>query len=470
MRLLSCARVRARIRGAWGLAVLVAAAPAFAQQVPLGSVPGQNALQNRVGTSINLTCAGLGAAGVPLGGTSDQSDLFTRCTEMVLNANQILGTGPTMVGNTTSLGLSASGLNDAVLQLSNQSGGAVGPNGTQAAFVQAANLQQRFVALRDGVDGLDLAGLDLGPEMQNALALQSALDDAASGDAFTLPDGLGAFLTGKGNIGHFSGNSELLAFDFYSWGVTGGVDYRFMDALVAGFAFGWLGSRSDFTGSNGDLESNAYIPSLYASFTRDAFYADAIISYAYGDFDLTRNINYPSVSRTARGDTHANEISFSVGGGYEFDLAQVVEGLVAGPRLRYDFVHQWVDGFDESGARGLNLRYRDYEIEASVLAVGFDASYAISTSFGVLTPQLRFDWNHDFATDPERIRASFLADPQQLVFFVRPDTLDRDFFTLGVGLVATLPHGLSAFADWETLLDYRDVQNNTIRVGGRYEF
>lgn len=455
-----------------GLAILLAlaaATPAHAQ-LPLGSVPGQNALQERVGTSINATCIGLGNAGVSLTGSSDQSDLFARCTEMVLNANQILGTGPTSVGGESSLGLSSFGLNQSVLQLSDQTGGAVGPNGTQAAFVQVSNLQQRFVALRDGATGFSIAGLDLGPDTAQALASAAAFDHAVAGDDVKLPEGLGAFLTGKGNVGHFSGNQELLGFDFYGWGLTGGLDYRFTDDLVAGVAFGWLGSRSDFTGSNGDLDANAYIPSLYASFTHGAWWADGIVSYAYSDFDLTRNIVYPSVNRTARGDTDSNEISFSVGGGYEFDLAQVAEGLTAGPRLRYDYVHQWVDGFDESGARGLNLRYRDYEIDASVLVVGFDAAYAVSTPFGILSPQLRFDWNHDFSADPERIRASFVADPNQLVFFVRPDTLDRDFFTLGVGLVATLPRGVSAFLDWETLLDYRDVQNNTFRLGGRYEF
>lgn len=450
------------------LVFLGVASPALAQQYPLGTVPGQTAFQSRMGDSINLTCIGLANAGVSLAGPSASSDLFARCSEMVVNA-VVIETGATVPGGGPSLGLTAPGLNSAILQLSDQTGGAVGPNSTQAAFVQVANLKNRVVALRDGDSGFSIAGLQL-RGMEGA-GLESGLPPAgAAGDAAALPEGLGVFLTGQGDIGHYGGSDELLGFNYYDWGVTGGVDYRFTEDLVAGLAFGWVGSRSDFTGSQGDLESDAYVPSLYGSYTHGGWYADAIFSYAYSDFDLSRRIVYPSVNRTATGDTHANEFSFSVGGGHEFDLKEVVEGLTAGPRVRFDYLIQDVASFDESGASGLNLSYRDYQIESIVSVVGFDAAYALSTSFGVVTPQLRFDWNHEFAPDPARIEATFLADPNQFVFFVRPDNLDRDFFRLGFGVAATLPHGVSTFIDWETILDYDAVQNNAIRIGARYEF
>lgn len=454
------------------LAGLGLASTSTAQQYPLGAVPGQTPLQSRVGTSVNRTCIGLGGLGVTTGGNSARSDLFTRCSEMVANANQILGIGgpaPGPGGGAPSLGLTSGGLNGAVLQLSDQMGGVVGPNGTQAAFVQVANLQNRVVALRDGDTGFSVAGLDL-RGFQLDPAFEGLPKAGAAGDAGALPQGLGVFLTGQGDIGHYSGSDELLGFNYYDWGVTGGVDYRFTEDFVAGLAFGWVGSKADFSGSRGDLDSNAYIPSLYGSYTHGGWYADAIFSYAYSDFDLERRIFYPTVNRTATGDTSANEFSFSVGGGYEFDLKEVAEGLTVGPRARFDYLIQDVDSFDESGANGLNLSYRDYQIESIVSVLGFDASYALSTSFGVITPQLRFDWNHEFAPGPARVEASFVADPNQFTFFVRPDSLDRDFFRLGFGVSATLPHGVSTFLDWETILDYDDVQNNAIRIGGRYEF
>ena len=406
------------LRRTVGLAFLVAGSfivpnPAAAQQLPLGSVPGQNAVQQRMGTSINVVCLGL-----PTNGTAAQTDLLGRCTEMVLNANQLLGTGPTSGGDYNSLGLTSNGLDNAILQLSPNKGGAVAPNQTQVAFVQVANLKQRFAALRDGDTGFSVAGLKLDGTPLEHVDLSSFGQGVASGDTPQLPEGLGVFLTGEGDIGHFSGSDEVVGFNYYSWGVTGGVDYRFLEDFVAGLAFGWVGSRSDISGNGGDLQSDSFIPSLYASWTHDAWYADGIFSYARDNFDLSRNIVYPTVNRTATGDTNANEYSFSLGGGYEFDLKEVVEGLTAGPRVRFDYVDQLVDSFNEGGANGLNLSYRDYEIESAVSVVGFEAAYAVSTSFGVITPQMRFDWDHEFADQPERIKASFVADPNDVTFFV----------------------------------------------------
>lgn len=468
LRILRCAAVVAL--GAFGPSL-----PADAQLV-LGQVPGQTTLENRMGNSVNRTCGGLGAAGANTAGPTAADDLFARCTEMVLNANVIVNGGPSTGSGVASLGLTSGQLNDALLQLSDYAGGAIGPSGTQAAFVQVASLGQRLLALREGATGWSVAGLfprglqDAEGVPDAGAALLGSVSGLPDVGAVALPAGLGVFVTGHGDILHYGGSDELLGFDDYGGGVTVGVDYRFLENLVAGLAFGWTGSSADFQDAGSNLDANSYVPSVYASYTHGGFYADGIFSYAYDTFDLSRRIVYPTVNRTAEGDTDANEFSFSLGGGYEFDLKDVVEGLTAGPRIRYDYLHQDVASFEESGARGLNLRYRDVQIESSVLAVGFETAYAVSTGFGVLTPQLRFDYNHEFAAQPQRIEATFIADPNQFVFFVRPDYLDRDFFKLGVGLAATLQHGVSAFIDWETLLGYDDVQSNVIHVGARYEF
>jgi outer membrane autotransporter protein len=440
--------------------------PAAAQQLLLDQVPGASGFQQRIGGSVQTTCVGLGAVAPQL--NAAQQDLFLRCTEMVVNADNIQGfptPGPT-------LGLDAAGLNDALLQVSDYASGAVGLNQTQSAFVQAANIQSRFLALREGDTGISIAGLQVPQNDEHGFPapVSAFRQDAASGDAAALPAGLGVFLTGKGNWGDFDGTSEQLGFDYGGGGVTGGVDYRFTEQLVAGLAFGWVGSRADFDGSGGHLDQDAFIPSIYASFTDGGFYADGIFSYSYNTFDLERRIRYAFINRTATGDTDANEYSFSLGAGYEFDLKEVAEGLTAGPRVRFDYLNEQIDGFGESGANGLNLTYLDYRIESAVSVVGAEAAYAISTSFGVLTPQIRADWNHEFADAPARVKARFTNDPNNIVFYARPARLNRDFARLGAGIVGTFAHGISAFLDYEVILGLNHVEANVVNLGGRYEF
>lgn len=444
------------------------AGAAFAQVFPLGQVPGSDSLQQRVGTSVQVTCQGLAAISpTGAGFSADRKDLQDQCNALVGNGFAVAGMpmpGP-------NLGLDATQLNQALEQVSHHQGGAIGVNQNQVAFVQVANLQRRFLALREGQTGISIAGLQLRRDGERFGAPAGGLfQDSASGDEAGLPQGLGIFLTGSGDWGSFDGSSEQLGFDVASWGVTGGVDYRFTDELVAGLAFGYVGSRAGFEGPNGHLDQDAYIPSLYASYNHGGFYADAIFSYAYDAFDLVRRINYATIHRTASGDTHGNQYSGSLGGGYEFHLDQLAEGLSVGPRARFDYAYEQIRSFTESGANGLNLRYDGYDIESAVSVLGAEASYAVSTSFGVVTPQLRVDWNHEFAADPARVKARFAADPNEVVFFVRPARLNRDFCRLAAGVVGTFPHGISAFVDYETVLGLNGVENHVVHLGGRYEF
>ncbi len=453
------------------LAAAGLASPAQAQQLPLGSVAGQNPLQQRVGQSVNQTCGGLLRAGF-VAGPSPQQDLTARCTEMVLNAVQVnTGMNPGQMAGVGSLGLDATALNNAILQLSNQNGASSGFNRNQNTFITPSAVRRRFIALREGDTGISIVGLPgLGSAEANVGSGLSLTDGSSSGAELTLPEGLGVFVTGNGEFGRFAGSSEELGYDLGSGGVTAGVDYRFTDELVAGVAVGYQGTKASFDGYNGDVVSNAVSPTLYASYNHGGFYADGLLSYGYTGSFVKRRIRYANINRTAHGNTNASDYTIGLGAGYEFALDQVAEGLSVGPRARFDYFYQTINGFDEFGANGLNLRYDPYRINSAITSLGIDASYAISTDFGVLTPQVRVDWQHEFLNDNNPMSARFAADPNQFRFFVIPAQTDRDFVGLGVGVVATLPYGVSAFVNYDTIIGLRNISDNVFSVGGRYEF
>jgi uncharacterized protein with beta-barrel porin domain len=450
--------------GPWfAIVLLLFAGTARAQQANLASLPGQNALQQRTGTAVTVVCAGLGPAGLGVdpSGASATSDLFARCRELVQTGNEIEGSGPTSF----SLGLSANETNQALLEVVHDEGSAGGPGRTPAIFIHAANVERRFAALRDGATGISLAGLNLigGDGVVPGSAL---LEDSASGPDGQLPEGLGIFLTGDVGYGTFDGSDEELGFDYDSWGLTGGVDYRFLPELVAGVAFSYVGSDADIDGNSGDLEDAAYLGALYAQYATGGLYVDGVVSYGGHDFDQERRIRYPGVNRTANGKTDAAEYSASVGAGYEWQI----ESLTIGPRVRFDYFEEDIGSYSESGAGGLNLRYGDYEVRSVTSVLGVDAAYAISTGFGVITPQIRLDWEHEYENDGNSIRARYAADPNRIQFFVDPEGPDRNYFNLGVGVVATFGSGFSAFVDYQTVLGLDDVDDHLFTVGGRYEF
>jgi hypothetical protein len=88
----------------------------------------------------------------------------------------------------------------------------------------------------------------------------------------------------------------------------------------------------------GWMDVNAYTFSAFGTYYVGSLYVDGIFSYAWNDFDRTRNIRYsipsltdpPStttVNQSARSETDGTQYSFGLSTGYDF----AVSGFTVGP-------------------------------------------------------------------------------------------------------------------------------------------
>ncbi|HEX4889096.1 MAG TPA: autotransporter outer membrane beta-barrel domain-containing protein, partial [Alphaproteobacteria bacterium] len=403
---------------------LCAGSLAFAQN--LANVPGTTPLQSRTGAVVAAVCgqfitanAANPAAAVGRDNGTDQGDLFGRCGDMVHNANALLGSGPTAF----SLGLDAASLNGALTEIAHDETAAQGANTTQDTEVQVDNLSGRLSALRGGAKSISSAGLNMFDSSGRALAangdwLNSTL---AAGEDDT-NSRFGLFITGDYSFGEDDGSSEEAGYDHDGYGVTAGADYKFSENFIGGAALGYTSTSNDFDGNGGDLDQDTYSLSLYASVYSGPAYLDGVVSYAFSDTNIDRNIVYGGlvrpVNRVAKGDTESDEWSFSIGAGYEFSS----EGWSLTPMARATWSDADIDSYSETGASGLNLAVADQNVKSFETALGADLSYAHSTSFGVVIPNLRLEWAHEFDNDSRRISAQYVNDPRNNRFFVRTDS------------------------------------------------
>ena len=104
------------------------------------------------------------------------------------------------------------------------------------------------------------------------------------------------------------------------------------------------------------------------------------------------------------------------------------------------------------------------------MVLGGHFSYAISTSRAVLSPQLRFEWEHEFRDGSRDIDSRFVHDPTSTSFRIGTDDPDRDFFNLGIGISATFPGQKSGFLFYETKLGHDDIKHDSLTAGMRFEF
>jgi outer membrane autotransporter protein len=102
--------------------------------------------------------------------------------------------------------------------------------------------------------------------------------------------------------------------------------------------------------------------------------------------------------------------------------------------------------------------------------LGGQASYSISQPWGVLVPQARLEWLHEFEDDSRLVTASFAQDTGAVEFSVPTDNPDRDYFNLGLGVAAVLPQGRSVFLYYETVVGRNDLTQHSVAAGVRLEF
>jgi outer membrane lipase/esterase len=349
--------------------------------------------------------------------------------------------------------------------------------------MQRANIAARLMTLRQARGSSAVAALS--PQDLNIVGISTG-GAAGDGDGSALGGRLGLFLNGRIGSGSKDTTDLEAGYDVDTTGLTAGADYRINEQAVVGAAFSFGNTDADFDNnslglSGGTFESDGYSLALFASWSGERSYFDAIASYGQMDHESRRRISYtlsipddPDLGAnvtetwdaTARGDTESD--MFSIGASYGYDFGNGPWRY--GPILAINYLEVSVDGFAEKGAPGLELTYGDQDGDSLQLQAGLDVAYTAGMSWGVLSPHARFIYVNEQMNDSQVIDLRYSSDPLGAVFGVRSDDPDQDFFRWGVGLSALFANGFAAFIDYDAVLSLETVDYGELTVGLRYSF
>lgn len=269
------------------------------------------------------------------------------------------------------------------------------------------------------------------------------------------------------DFGSHDTTTNQTGFQFDNHNFVFGADYRLLDNWVAGSSFSYRRKNASFDAGRGETLSDSYTGNLYTTYNiTDALHVDATASYGGFSYETTRNINLiGSPSSVAKGSPDGNQYAFSWGGGYDFNY----QALTIAPYARGEYINQDIDGFRERGSIAA-VQFAKQNIESLTSTVGIQTAYAISLPWGVLIPQLRGEWHHQFLDGRRQIQASFVTDPSGQIFTLSGDGPSRDYYTFGAEVSTVLPGGISAFLAYETLQGYSNINSNKLMLGSRLEF
>ncbi len=401
-------------------------------------------------------------------GTS-QGDLVGRCTAAIEIANGVVP------------GVAPSSVIDALQQITGEEtialdaivAGTVRPQ-TQAIAARVASFSiapaTRLAFRTQWAEPVRIA------DAADALGYQSDAGNGGFGTESEIGRGFSAFLTGYYFTGDQDPTSLESGFDFDGYSITGGVDKMISDRFVIGVAGGYTDTGIDFDDAAGGLDTEAYSISGYGvANVSDALQASLMTSYSFIDYRSERNISYndgrDQVDRTAVGETDATQFALTGALHYTFQSG----AFSWGPMARFSYLRQHVDGFEETGASGLNLAYNDERSFSVTSGLGLNAAYSASTAAGVITPYVRAEWEHEYDDDARVFSVRYVADTfaetlTEPAAFIVTDAPDRDRARIGAGVAAQFAGGVAGFIDYETVVALDNVSSHTISAGLRVEF
>jgi uncharacterized protein YhjY with autotransporter beta-barrel domain len=318
----------------------------------------------------------------------------------------------------------------------------------------------------------------------------------------------GVFVQGSYNSGHHDLTTNEDPFDFHAISVTAGVDYNF-GAAVLGASLGYDDydagfNTSGLTVSGGSERVEGTSASLYGAWfgehwtfngiatygkltTSQSRRVDYTVTYAFGidqgnlDPGCTANCQV-TANQTflASPDGHTVAVGATAGYQLSFDNWDIMPSLSANYR-RADF-SQFTEYNNQPvtatspGGYGLALAYGGQTNESIRSILGVEISRGFSMPFGVLSPIVRGEWDHEFRTGVTYIQAHYANDPSLLqgeclsCFSIPTDPATANYGIVGAGLSVTLAHRVQAFVYDEVLVGYSDYRSNSIAFGARAQF
>jgi uncharacterized repeat protein (TIGR01451 family) len=445
----------------------------FALNGGLASLPGLTPSEIEVANALDHACPALAAVGTL---TVAAQDLLAQCQALASAA----ASNPDQVANALNQMLP----HDALLQ-TNAS--------ILVAGAQFDNIKARLAALRSGSGGDHFGGLafsspegvlPLGKLGETALGFDDKPADKNDHDKSSEVGGgfdrWGFFASGTFGDGSANARSATPGYGFRSGGITAGVDYRVNDHMIFGVSAGYASYSSNVDVVGGGLDTRGWSLSAYSSFFRqDNWYVDGVLTWGHNNYDINRRIVYAlttttgtdSVNQTATSSSSGTTLAGALTLGRDFSKGPWSFGpYLRGTWTRTDFGSYQENLVSSQSGSGLGLSVQSRSTKDVSSVLGAKVNYASSQSWGVMMPHAEIEWEHDFENNPDSITAHFLQDPTATPFQLGGDSIDTDFFRLGLGLSFQFAHGRSGFIYYEKTLGLTGITQNSIAVGFRMEF
>ncbi len=239
----------------------------------------------------------------------------------------------------------------------------------------------------------------------------------------------GFFVTSGASFAREGARADAPGFKANTVNVLAGYDQRISSNIVAGVFGGYAFTRADTdaTGSNARIGTGTI--GGYGTYQASTWFASLMGLYGFSDYTTSR------IAVGTSNDAKFNGDHYAIRGTVGTDIR--VSGWVVTPELGLQYMRVMTDGFTERGAATALVVGSDSS-ESLRSSVGARFAYDYAINGGVLTPELRFAWLHEFSDGIRGINASFADTTLPGSFVTSTASGIRDRGVLGAGLSGKL--------------------------------
>ena len=182
-----------------------------------------------------------------------------------------------------------------------------------------------------------------------------------------------------------------------------GADYRITPHVLVGALFGFGHTSSTLDGLGSKATVDTYSPGVYASYSDNGWYANALATYGFSDYSQTRNVSFAGFGGTANSSPTGGQVVGNLDGGYDFHHGP----WTFGPTLGLQYVHLNIDSYSETGLPGANLTVNSNQADSLRSRLGAEVRYVAQSNGITFTPHLSVSWQHEFMDSGRDITAGF---------------------------------------------------------------
>ncbi|MCE9542877.1 MAG: autotransporter domain-containing protein, partial [Verrucomicrobia bacterium] len=267
----------------------------------------------------------------------------------------------------------------------------------------------------------------------------------------------GLFVDGNGIFAQANSGNMLPNYNAQGGGVTTGVTYRVNPVISVGTYVGYQGTYAKYNGGS-SMTDNSVRFGGFATYGRQdgkGFFADGILGGGYNSYQVTRNIQFGSINRTANSAPSAGELDSMLATGYDFKKGM----WTFGPTASLQYTYFGANSFSENGAQSLNLSNVGWNTSSMLSSLGAHAAFTWqATKDLVVVPQLNLSWQHEFLQNPYSINSS-LGGASLSNLSSAPI---RDFLYTGVGVTFEFKQKWSSSIFYNAAAGNSDLQSQNI--------